>query len=847
VAREFLSENTEELQFTVDDLIEIGVRAASGYGAVQYVQHLDGVPVYGAAIAVNVATDDQRVLSFFSGFDYEVPTSFDVEPDVSEKTAIERTVAQIREGFDAEVEVAGPQLYVYRHREPDTPGGEHVPRMVGKRPDVERAVRIAALATVVPEEGNYYLVWQVIAAATEPLSTSVEALVDARSGEVLVAFDRSAYVSGSGKVFVPDPVTSSGNTALVTSSPGSLTPTSTFDAEQQSVTLENLAAADGSGDYHLTGTYCRIKDDESPTFAPPSQSSSAFNYSVSSRHFLSVMAYYWIDRAQRFIKSDLGVSSAGDYQIEVDAQGMNGADNSHFVPGSSAGDGRIAFGEGGAPDASDAAVVLHEYGHAIHDHQGFPYSQASDLGEGFGDAFARVYLDRFNPNQVLREHVFPFDNNPSASYYWNSKRRVDRTESYSDSGFASYGTYLRGDIWATTVWQMYLALGGDSVHQAKRDWASDLVLKLHLEGNVGFAAGSSSLVSHRSIATQLEAASKVLGSWRSIPNGLFHKVIRDRCVQRGLFTAPSVDVYINDGRGGGYDYQENFWQSPDLVVRRSSTDSPTLGDQKPIVNQPNYLWVKVRRKGSGDPGAVDVKAFHCVPSTGLVWPTHWSAMSPVSQAATTLATSTEEWVGPFEFTPTQVGHHCILAVAEAANDPANTQGLVGTTPHWMLVPFDNNIAQRNLDPVSGGGGTKSSRAFRIINHSEQEVTAALDVVSDLPRTWSLEFDIPDIGNIPIAPHSERWVTMRVDIPDGQGFQEVGDGATVTLTALVEGIPDGGMTFNFVHPSLYDVSAERPPHEPSVVTDVCCACLGKLLEGADVEGEINITVRFHSKP
>jgi hypothetical protein len=34
----------------------------------------------------------------------------------------------------------------------------------------------------------------------------------------------------------------------------------------------------------------------------------------------------------------------------------------------------------------------------------------------------------------------------------------------------------------------------------------------------------------------------------------------------------------------------------------------------------------------------------------------------------------------------------------------------GPIPHWRLVPFDNNIAQRNVAPVPGGGGASGLSA-----------------------------------------------------------------------------------------------------------------------------------------
>ena len=51
----------------------------------------------------------------------------------------------------------------------------------------------------------------------------------------------------------------------------------------------------------------------------------------------------------------------------------------------------IRFGKGGVDDAEDAEVIVHEYGHAVHDAQvpGFGSSlDAGSIGESFGDYLA---------------------------------------------------------------------------------------------------------------------------------------------------------------------------------------------------------------------------------------------------------------------------------------------------------------------------------------------------------------------------------------------------------------------------------------------------------------------------
>lgn len=817
VTDEFIHDNQDVLKFDPKNLMKLEIKNTSGFQSVRYLQIFKNIPVYSALLTVNVGTKDGNILSFYNNYDYGIPADFDISPSKTMKEAYEVINRKLTMVF-TNIKINGEtKLYIYRHKilpwEANDLATNPDDGAIGKRSNEQIKRILKTIPSKIPKDKELFLVWQFIVDIFEPFFTSLEVLVDSHSGDIILARDRSNYVNGTGKVFVPDPVTASGTSLCTT--PGSLSPAIALDLLQQNVTLQGLDPADTNGKYHLIGTYCRIRDDEPPYFSPPEENSPDFNYSVTNRHFLAVMIYYWIDTVQRYIQNDLAVPDAADYQIPVDAQGRNGADDSKFFY-IAYGKGRLTFGVGGAPDASDASgVIVHEYGHAIHADQGF--TGADDLQEGFGDILACLYRDRYNPTLYRREQVFPFDNNPDCSYTWSSDRRTNLTQAYSDPNYSTYYHYLKGDIWASTVWQIYLALGGASAYETKRRWAADICIKLHLMANVGYGLITTgymgSFSTHQIMGEAFEMASHVLNNWMSIPNGLFHKVIRDRYTNKGLFPPLNVDIYIDDGRNGGYDYNESFWNCQDIVVRRSSSDNPTMGHEEPIINQRNYAWIKVKRRGAGNPGTVNVKAFDCNPGTGLIWPSHWTAMSPPSLPANTLNSAAEEWVGPFTFTPTVVGHECLLAIVEAQNDNANTQSLIGSVPHWMLVPFDNNIGQRNISTVSGGGGSPI-RAFRIINSSKNIISVSLDVKANLPKGWILDFDVPDIKKIPLRPYEERWVKLRVRIPIEEEIRESSQSVRVVITSLVDGIPDGGMTFDFVHPSTLpsDAIKDQSPQD-----------------------------------
>jgi hypothetical protein len=101
------------------------------------------------------------------------------------------------------------------------------------------------------------------------------------------------------------------------------------------------------------------------------------------------MAYYWVTEAQKYIRSlGLGVTRRaignGPIRIRINQFGQDNAFESDHPRL------EIRFGKGGVDDAEDAEVILHEYGHAIHDSQHFSFAteEAGAISEGFGDYWA---------------------------------------------------------------------------------------------------------------------------------------------------------------------------------------------------------------------------------------------------------------------------------------------------------------------------------------------------------------------------------------------------------------------------------------------------------------------------
>jgi zinc metalloprotease ZmpB len=180
--------------------------------------------------------------------------------------------------------------------------------------------------------------------------------------------------TGTAKVFVPNPVQSTGDESLTDQKDSdAAVPASAY----YRVTLTNL---DGSG--FLRGEYANVVSETgSPAYSP----TNTFDYTRSQDEFEQVMAYFWITESQKYIQS-LGFRNINNESQDVRINTW-GQDNSFETTHPK---DELRFGKGGVDDAEDAEVILHEYGHAIHEGSGFQFSseEAGAISEGFGDYWA---------------------------------------------------------------------------------------------------------------------------------------------------------------------------------------------------------------------------------------------------------------------------------------------------------------------------------------------------------------------------------------------------------------------------------------------------------------------------
>jgi hypothetical protein len=310
--------------------------------------------------------------------------------------------------------------------------------------------------------------------------------------------------TGTAQVFVPNPVQSLGDESLTDQKDSDAAVPA---AAYHTVTLTNL---DGSG--YLRGDWANVVNQTgSGAFSP----TNTFIYTRSQDEFEQVMAYYWVTEAQKYIQSlGFGVWRP---PVNMESQDLRidqyGQDNSFETDQPK---DELRFGKGGVDDAEDAEVILHEYGHAIHDGSGFVFGseEAGAISEGFGDYWAVDVSDIVAKRLGVPELepltcVMDWDATFYTSEVPHCLRRLDSDLQYPDD--LDGEVHDDGRIWSQALWTIRQSLGNVT---------ADTII---LQGQIDFNGTTMTDLANRTI----ETAQSLYG------NGVAKKV-RDAFHARGI-------------------------------------------------------------------------------------------------------------------------------------------------------------------------------------------------------------------------------------------------------------------------------------------------------------------------
>lgn len=704
------------------------------------------------------------------------------------------------------------------------------------------------------QDGAYYLVAEITFAMPlgdyEHLTWRI--LVDVETDSVL--YLRALASNVNGQVFVQDPPTKTGNTTL-----NSASTSATLNPQRDTVPLQNLDAA-SNGTQSLSGAFGRLQEVEGDVIAAPTQAAgSDFLYDVRTNNFAAVNAYFQVDRIFREIASmgwpiggPSGYFSNTSFPVAIDHRCFAGNTiNAHCVGDGLGGIGHVGYGLMDATDTTNAlgrACDPRVHWHELCGH-GILYEAVGGPNFGFahsaGDSLAGIYFD---PDSNIRG----IDGTPLGKpgdlrftyvpWHPTLDRRYDRNvaDGWAWGGSQDNGGYGSEEILATTLFRVYRSIGGDSPDLGRRRFASRMMLYLILRAVQNLTPASDPQYA-RDFCNELMATDLLNWTSEGVYGGAYNKVFRWSFEKQGEFQDPLItnggpgdgtivaagrppaqDVYIDDGRAGEYQFQPVHWHTTTIWNRRNPDGMTT--HEEPALGETNYAYVKIKNRGTQNATDVIVRGFHTKPGAGLLWPDDFEAFATAQIAAGTVAgnNSEEKVVGPFEWTPNVngYGHDCMLMIVSAAGDPSNVDNFVPgeVIPEWRLVPNDNNIAQRNVQPVPGSGGEALAQSMKKLSlwvGNPNPRRARITLQAKLPKFlasagWRLGFaGIEDDGFV-LKPGTHREVWLRLD--GGEDFSKdvVAEARNrdIQITVRADGDLLGGMTYR-LDPELTRPYSARP--------------------------------------
>lgn len=296
------------------------------------------------------------------------------------------------------------------------------------RADLGHGVRLRAQGgcgeLVLVERRRARRVYKVVLPASRPLGNWVY-LIDAATGAILRSSNTMRFARGS--VFPRSPAE---------------------DPAPRVVPLERLRDP-----FLLEGRHVAVVNEDYPEAR---EEDGEFLYAPSDTHFDEVMAYYHIDRAAEvFGRLDPGIGTAlaarGTLHVHVHAGER--MENAWYDPATRA----IYLGDGGGPGrlndlAKEAAVICHEYAHAVLDrvnpHLKGP--EADALHEGYADYFGCSLTG----DPLIGEWVVAARGEPCLRDLGN-RLRYPRD--------LSGAPHADGAIWGGACWDLRRALGPETV------------------------------------------------------------------------------------------------------------------------------------------------------------------------------------------------------------------------------------------------------------------------------------------------------------------------------------------------------------------------------------------------
>jgi len=257
------------------------------------------------------------------------------------------------------------------------------------------------------------------------------------------------------------------------------------------------------------------------------------------------------------------------------------------------------------------------------------------------------------------------------------------------------------------------------------------------------------------------------------------------------------DHLTDDGSVPSNPYGEAWWDSPDIWVRNQQDGVER--HQNPKGCQTNYVYVKVRNRGNATMTGIEIDLYWAAGAAAIPWPGGWTYIGTATIASLSpgqIRTASVPWH------PTRSGHYCFLARIHAAQDPVTHEG---------LVPFDNNLCQKNVQVIDPEQGRLDNEIIIRNPRSGPAHTDLVFVSRSFPVGGDAVVEFLDVGLF------DEWQNAGGDLEGGEvitGTTSVrlhvtGAGATGAITATIGRVPLGASQETSITLKL-DVPPESEP-------------------------------------
>ncbi len=372
--------------------------------------------------------------------------------------------------------------------------------------------------------------------------------------------------------------------------------------------------------------------------------------------------------------------------------------------------------------AADVRVIWHELCHVLiaasTGYLEFPFAHSA------GDALAAILCD---PGSRLAEGpyearyrgvTYPWMSSPlrhhnrKARHGWSWTGPMGKRDGYHEDLHDMYG-YSREQVLSSTLFRLYRAVGGDAraggapalpQRRAAAEYCFYLIARAIASlgpaitvpvDDAGAFAGALMDADVGTIRLLGEDQGAILPGGRV--GGTLHKVIRWAFERQGLYdgAAPPVDIFIDDGRKGGYKLVQDWHATPGALWNRWTADG-LPGQQAPRSGQDNFVYVTLENRGQvAAVAAVTLHTATAAPTPPWTDPA-WTTLAPAGPVSGTVPPAGHLVLGPFVWHPAP-GPAAILAIADAPGDLSNI-GPATLLPCAQLativselVPYDNNL------------------------------------------------------------------------------------------------------------------------------------------------------------